>query len=597
MLKKLFAFCKLSSRQIIVEAVCAVFICAFSQTVFAQTELFKTSGTLLRGADSVNELRENGQYESLINAVNESRYKNAALNNEQNSTHNFSALTPDYVLETRTTSGDGLFDDRFGISVSLSGNTAVVGAYLDDVNANMNQGSAYVYVRTGNIWLQQAQLTAADGATEDLFGNSVAINGNTIIVGANRADIGTNGNQGAAYIFTRSGTTWTQQAKIVAGDGESGDNFGYSVAISGETVAIGAFADSFGTVNFRGSAYIFTRSLTDWSQQAKIVANDGAANDQFGISVSISGNSVVVGAFLDDTTLNTDQGSAYVFTRSGTTWTQQALLQAPIGIGGGAASDRFGISVAISGETIIVGAFLDDVGTIAVNSNQGSAYIFTRSGTTWTQQTQLFASDGAADDRFGASVAIDGDVAVVGAIFDDVAENFDQGSAYVFERTGTTWTQKTQITDTSGSSNDMYATTVAISGGKIAVGSPNNETTPFAGFGGDSTNIANAVNALDQGSVLFYANVPAGVTSAGVTIGGRVTTGKGRGIPKTNVYLTDANGQNRTTQTNAFGYYRFANTTAGQTFILTAVSKRYTFDANVVTATEDLANVDFIVQP
>src|SRR5207247_2438966 len=173
------------------------------------------------------------------------------------------------------------------------------------------------------------------------------------------------------------------------------------------------------------------------TQQAQLTASDGAASDEFGWSVAISGDTVVVGAFLDDVVANGDQGSAYVFSRSGTTWTQQAKLTAS----DGAASDEFGCSVAISGDTVVVGAYLDNVGA---NTDQGSAYVFVRSGTIWTQQQKLTASDGAASDGFGYSLAISGDVVVVGAFGDDVGANADQGSAYVFVRNVTTWTQQAQ---------------------------------------------------------------------------------------------------------------------------------------------------------
>jgi len=177
----------------------------------------------------------------------------------------------------------------------------------------------------------------------------------------------------------------------------------------------------------RGSAYVFIRSGTVWTEQQKLVAADGVDNDQLGQWVALSGDTVVAGAYDDDVGANVDQGSAYVFTRSGGVWTQQQQLTAA----DGAAGDQFGGSVAVVGDTAVVTASSDDVGA---NADQGSAYVFTRSGTVWTQQQQLTASDGAAGDAFGASAAISGDTAVVGAYTDDVGANTDQGSAYVFTR-------------------------------------------------------------------------------------------------------------------------------------------------------------------
>ena len=216
---------------------------------------------------------------------------------------------------------------------------------------------------------QEAKLTANDAATNDFFGTSVAISGDSVVVGANLDDDGGSAS-GSAYVFTRSGTVWSQQAKLTASDAAAFDQFGTSVAISGDSVVVGANFDDDGGSD-SGSAYVFTRSGTVWSQQAKLTANDAAAGDAFGISVSISGDSVVVGAPSDDDG-GSGSGSAYVFTRSGTEWSQQEKLTAS----DAAESDRFGISVAISGDSVVVGANLDDDG----GSDSGSAYVFTRSG-------------------------------------------------------------------------------------------------------------------------------------------------------------------------------------------------------------------------
>ena len=226
-------------------------------------------------------------------------------------------------------------------------------------------------------------------------------------------------------MFTRSGTSWSQQAQLTAGDGAAGDYFGYSVALAGDTALVGAYADDVGATDDQGSAYVFTRSGTSWSQQAQLTAGDGAAGDCFGYSVALAGDTALVGAYVNDVGAAVDQGSAYVFTRSGATWSQQAQLTA----GDGAAGDYFGYSVALAGDTALVGAYLNDVGA---NADQGSAYVFTRSGATWSQQAQLTAGDGAAADDFGHSVALAGDTALVGAVADDVGAAADQGSAYVF---------------------------------------------------------------------------------------------------------------------------------------------------------------------
>jgi uncharacterized repeat protein (TIGR01451 family) len=333
-------------------------------------------------------------------------------------------IDPMIYMEQKVIAIDGASSDFFGLSVAISGDTAIVGAHGDNVGANTDQGSAYVFVRNGNTWSQQAKLTASDGAANDNFGISVAISGDTALIGAH-ADVGANADQGSAYVFVRSGTIWTEQQKLTASDGAAVDQFGISVAISGDTALIGAYCDDVSVNADQGSAYVFTRSGTTWTQQTKLTASDGATNDNFGGSVAISGDTALIGAFLDVVGANVDQGSAYVFVRSGTTWTEQQKLTAL----DGAATDRFGYSVSISGDTAVIGAYWDDVGA---NGNQGSAYVFTRNGTTWSQQTQLTASDGAAVDQFGFS-AISGDTILVGAYYDDVGANGDQGAAYFYQ--------------------------------------------------------------------------------------------------------------------------------------------------------------------
>ena len=315
------------------------------------------------------------------------------------------------------TASDAASGDLFGSSVSISGDYAVVGARQD----NSNAGSAYIFVRSGTTWTQQQKLTASDAASYDWFGASVSVSGNYAVVGAyGNDDAGTYSNSGSAYIFVRSGTTWTQQQKLTASDAAVSDRFGVSVSVSGDYAVVGANGDNSHT----GSAYIFVRSGTTWTQQQKLTASDAVEADSFGVSVSVSGDYAVVGAY-DTNDGGTNSGSAYIFVRSGTTWTQQQKLTAS----DAAASDWFGASVSVSGNYAVVGAYgNDDAGTY---SNSGSAYIFVRSGTTWTQQQKLTASDAAASDAFGMSVSVSGDYAVVGAYDTNDGANL-RGSAYVF---------------------------------------------------------------------------------------------------------------------------------------------------------------------
>ncbi len=311
------------------------------------------------------------------------------------------AIDPLWTQQQKLTASDGAANDVFGATVSVSGDTAVIGAY----GKNSGQGAAYVFVRSSGVWSQQQKLTAADGAANDLFGLSVSVSGDTAVIGAD----GKNNFQGAAYVFVRSSGVWSQQQKLTASDGAAGDAFGRSVWVGGDTAMIGAS----GKNSSQGATYVFVRSSGVWSQQQKLTASDGAANDWFGLSVSVSGDTAVIGA----SNKNSDQGAAYVFVRSSGVWSQQQKLTAS----DGAANDDFGYSVSVSGDTAVIGAD-------GKNSLQGAAYVFVRSSGVWSQQQELTASDGAANDYFGWSVSVSGDTAVIGA----GNKNSFQGAAYVF---------------------------------------------------------------------------------------------------------------------------------------------------------------------
>jgi len=335
---------------------------------------------------------------------------------------------------------DGAAGDNFGCYVSLSGDTALVGAWLDDDHGEMS-GSAYVFVRSGTFWTQQAKLLASDGTANDLFGWSVSLDNDTALIGAYWDD--DNGNKsGSAYVFTRTGTTWTQQAKLLASDGAVMDYFGYSVSLCGDTALISAPIDD-DNGDASGSAYVFTRTGTSWTQQAKLLAADGAFGDNFGIRVFLAGDTALIGADGDDDI----RGSAYVFTRTGISWSQQAKLIASDGQG----EDFFGSFVSLSGDTALIGAPGDDDN----GDWSGSAYVFTRIDTTWTQEAKLLASDGYAWDYFGDSVSLSGDTALITAPQDD-DNGDDSGSAYVFTRTGTIWTQQQKLIASDGQAGDTF---------------------------------------------------------------------------------------------------------------------------------------------
>jgi hypothetical protein len=328
---------------------------------------------------------------------------------------------------------DGATEGYFGCSVSLDEDTVLIGESGD---SNFN-GSAYVFIQNGTTWTQQAKLLASDGEAGDFFGFPVSLYGDTALIGASQDD--DNGyHSGSAYVFIRTGTTWTQQAKLKALDGAAGDCFGGSVSLSGDTALIGADGDD----SSKGSAYVFIRTGTSWTQQAKLLASDGATDDGFGSSASLDNNTALIGS---QAWFN--PGSVYVFIRTGTSWTQQAKLLAS----DGETNDFFGWHVSLSGNTALIGASGDDDN----GYESGSAYIFTRTGTVWTEQQKLHSLDNTQFDEFGWSVSICGDTALIGATFD--TDNGDgSGSAYVFFRTDNTWAQQAKLLASDGTADDRF---------------------------------------------------------------------------------------------------------------------------------------------
>ncbi len=404
-------------------------------------------------------------------------------------------IDPTLSQQTQFIASNGASSDQLGEAVAISGDTAIVGVPNNDAGVTFNQGAAYVFVRNGSTWSQQAQLVAEDAANNDAFGWSVAISGDTAVIGAYNDDIGSNGDQGSAYVFVRSGSTWSQQGKLTSSNGATNDWFGYSVGVSGDLAVIGAPLNDANFLSNQGSAYIFVRNGSSWSQEAQLNASDAAGNDNYGYAVALSGTTALIGSPAHSVSGNSYQGAAYTFVRSGTSWSQQQQLIASNGL----SNDQFGFSVALNGNTAIIGAPQDDVGA---NSEQGSAYIFVRSDTTWSQQQQLMASNGASADQFGYAVAISNEMTVVGAPNDDVNANPDQGSAYVFTRTGTAWSQQQQLLASNGAAYDNLGWAVAISGYTIVAGAPSDDV-------GSNT---------DQGSAYLFSPTCPSITLSPTTL-------------------------------------------------------------------------------
>jgi len=322
--------------------------------------------------------------------------------------------------------------------------------------------SAYIFERSGSNWNQVAKLTASDVDVGNNFGISVSIFGDYAIVGANHDD-DRGFLSGAAYIFEKNGSSWNQVDKLTASDGGNSDNFGLSVSISGNNAIVGAWRH-FNAYrgDYSGAAYIFEKNGSSWNQVAKLTPDKLDVN-RFGISVSISGGYAIVGALISDLGTRLNSGAAYIFEKSGSSWNQVDKLTA---------SDEeindenyFGFSVSISGNYAIVGAYM-------ANDNgydSGSAYIFEKSGSSWNQVDKLIASDNAAWDNFGQSVSIAGNYAIVGAHQDD-DRGSASGSAYIFKKSSSSWNQVDKLTASNGAAVDYFGFSVSISGNYAIVG-------------------------------------------------------------------------------------------------------------------------------
>jgi hypothetical protein len=406
-------------------------------------------------------------------------------------------------------------NDLFGDAVAIDGSTVVVGNPIDIPEGPSFPGSVYVFVLSNSGWSLQQTLTASDGQAHDGFAYHLAISGNTVVVLRSGGLIPGS----AVYVFERSGNVWSQQAELTP---NNMGNF-YDVAISGDTVVVGAPLTFVNDFDDAGVVYVFVRGLPSvlapalagsapivgtakvWNLQAKLTASDPATFADFGSAVGIDGDTLVVGA----TGQNNDAGAAYVFVRSGTVWSQPAEITGSDTV----ASDVFGLSVSVSGDTVVVGA-----------PNAGAAYVFVPMNGIWSQEAKLTASDATSSDGFGNAVAISGDYAVVGAY----GENNQTGAAYLFGRSGSTWSQQGKLT-ASGTTAD-FGLSVAISGNHIVVSAPfedsrNGAVYVFRTFNrllvGPGFWVNNLVNAPDdvltmgsqtytQGEVLTLLNMPVG---------------------------------------------------------------------------------------
>jgi hypothetical protein len=466
-----------------------------------------------------------------------------------------------YVKASNTGAGDW-----FGYAVAASGDTVVVGAPLESsaatgVNGNQASNSAtaagavYVFVRNGSAWTQQAYLKASNTGAHDHFGWAVALDGDLVVVGAEGEDgaatvvngtvTDTAPEAGAAYVFGRTGTAWSQQAYLKASNTETLDHFGYSVAMNGTTVVVGAYGeDSAATgvggngadnsVAEAGAAYVFFKNGSVWGQQGYLKASNPGAGDAFGVAVATAGSDVLVGAYLEDSSttspneLAADSGAVYGYRRTSGVWTISSYNKAS-NIGAG---DGFGRTLAMSGGTVVVGAPGEDSNATGVNGAQandggpgtGAAYVLTHNTTTtFSQQAYLKASRPTAG--FGDAVAVDVDTVVVGALGDTGSA----GAAWVFGRVGTVWSSTQTLTAANAEAGDRFGQAVAVSGVTV-VGGSYLEDSSATGVGGAAADNS----AADAGAVYVMAPPGVDVTVDSVPTGARFSVSGTGCSPGTN---------------------------------------------------------------
>lgn len=425
-----------------------------------------------------------------------------------------------YLKASNTGSGD-----RFGGRVALSGNTIAIAAASEagaglgpnadqGDNTAANAGAVYVFAFDGAAWMQQAYLKASNTSAGDSFGARLALHGDLLVVSALGEDGGSTGQDGdqadnsagtsgAVYVFERQAGSWSQQAYLKAPNTNANDYFGISLALSDTTLVVGASGESSSATGVggdlsdnsalnAGAVYVFQRNGASWQLEAYLKASNAESQDFFGWSVAMSGNLLVVGAWGEDSGANTvdgtegdnsasSAGAAYVFERVSTSWTQRAYLKAS----NAGADDRFGASVAVSGETVVVGAPSEASGSTGVGGGQlnddqpraGAAYVFARSGGIWGQQAYLKASNTDASDSFGGALALAGDLLVVGATGEDgslgaphVNSATGSGAAYLFSRSAGVWSQRSYLKAALGGAQDSFGESVSIFGTTIAIG-------------------------------------------------------------------------------------------------------------------------------
>ncbi|MFN0242151.1 MAG: hypothetical protein ACKVWV_04595 [Planctomycetota bacterium] len=347
----------------------------------------------------------------------------------------------------------GTGSSGFATTAAISGDTVVVGAYAKGHSGFVNAGAAYVFTRSGSTWAEQPMLTAGDAGNNEYFGYSVAIDGDTIAIGTPNANHSNASDAGAVYVFQRNSTAWVQQVKLIAGDVASNASLGWSVAIHGDTIVAGApglFTPGFGAT---GAVYVYVRSGNTWTQQAKLLS----IATRMGWTVSLWGDTVVAGA-PEDTISIFHEGSARVFVRNGTTWSQQARLKAA----DDDADAAFGLSVSVHEDTVAIGAPGDNQGT-------GAVYLFRRFGQDWLKQTKLLPNDATFSKAFGLETSLRGCRLFAGAYGWTVNGFNNAGAFYGFVCEGNAWVQRAKVFAGDPFSGAYFGRVLAQSGDRVVV--------------------------------------------------------------------------------------------------------------------------------
>jgi LPXTG-site transpeptidase (sortase) family protein len=361
--------------------------------------------------------------------------------------------------------------DEFGWSVAISGNTAIVGARNADPDTGpgplLNAGAAYIFVRRGQSWIEEAKLVAADASPGDSFGVAVAIDGSTAVVGATGSDANDIANAGAAYVFVRDGPGWTQAGKLALEDPAAEDSFGTAVAIDGISIVVGADGRDLASLIDAGGAYVFVRRNKAWDQKALLLPSDPQFGGYFGSAVGISGERIIVGANQANLQAPPGPGAAYIFRGRGHQWSEEARLTLEDGKSG----DFFGQAVALSGTTAVIGAaFRDPDRGEGRLTNAGAAYTFDYFSGEWQKRAELLPVDALPFDQFGKSVSISGGVIAVGANGKSQSGLAKAGSVYLYQRVGKDWIPGAKIVADEVFENDGFGGSVGVSGDWMIVG-------------------------------------------------------------------------------------------------------------------------------